>query len=223
MTTSGDLKQWEIRAALRAMARSRETSSRPSPAEALVAAASEIIRESDDFTLKQVSQRSGVALETLYRHFASKDELVLAVLEHTVVDSVERIVKEVGDTEDPVGRLELLVLAPFRLPVHPERRRTVAWRARERQRLLARFPREVESGSDAYLAAITDALTSARDAGLIDTDDVELDALLIQQQVRTTYYELHARGFNFGPERVGRRVWEYVSRGLALGRRHAVS
>jgi AcrR family transcriptional regulator len=198
------------------MARARETSSKPSPAEAVVGAAAAIVRESDDFTLKEVSRRSGVALETLYRHFASKDELALAVLEHTVADRVEEIVEELGEIADPVERLEELVVNPFRFPPREENRRLTEWRARERQRLMGRFPDAVDSSAEPYLVAIAAALEAARAAGRIETDDVALDALLIQQHVRTVWFELGWRVSGYAPEEVGRRVWEFVSRGLRV-------
>jgi AcrR family transcriptional regulator len=56
--------------------------------EAILAAALEALTESPDASLNAIAQRAGVANATLYRHFPSREDLVLATYEHEVAEVV---------------------------------------------------------------------------------------------------------------------------------------
>ena len=218
MSTDGSRpKQWEVRAALRAMARSREASTRRNPAEALVAAAMEIVAEADDFTVKQVSERAGVALQTFYRHFGSKDELILAMLEESSANSIQQLVRFAEEADDPVERLRRLVQIPFGdVEVGGSALRLSYWRARERQRLTQRFPREVQASWEHYRVGVAGALHRLKALGLIDSEDPALDAILIQQEVVSTFYMAQSHGTEYTPQELADRVWELTWHGLAV-------
>jgi AcrR family transcriptional regulator len=52
--------------------------------DAIVAAALEALSESPDASLNAIAKRAGVANATLYRHFPTREELVLAAYQHEV-------------------------------------------------------------------------------------------------------------------------------------------
>lgn len=54
----------------------------------MIEAAQEIIRDQgvDGFTIDEVARRSGVARTTIYRHFGSGDDLLLAAIDHIVAE-----------------------------------------------------------------------------------------------------------------------------------------
>ena len=60
--------------------------------EAILAAALEALTESPDASLNAIAKRAGVANATLYRHFATRAELVLATYHH----EVQRLVDAAG-------------------------------------------------------------------------------------------------------------------------------
>ena len=60
--------------------------------DAILAAALEALTESPDASLNAIAKRAGVANATLYRHFPTREELVLAVYEH----EVQRLVDAAG-------------------------------------------------------------------------------------------------------------------------------
>ena len=60
--------------------------------DAILAAALEALTESPDASLNAIAKRAGVANATLYRHFPTRGELVLAVYEH----EVQRLVDAAG-------------------------------------------------------------------------------------------------------------------------------
>ena len=56
--------------------------------------------------MKQVADRAGIAVQTVYRHFGSKDELVLAVLEESLAVGCDYISEVTDAITDPLDRLE---------------------------------------------------------------------------------------------------------------------
>jgi TetR/AcrR family transcriptional regulator len=198
------------------MARSRETSSRRNPAEAIAAAANEIIAESDAFTVKQVSERAGVALQTFYRHFGSKDELILAMLEESVIASVRELVALAEEAEDPVERLKRLLQFSFYETCAEADLRMFNWCSRERQRLAQRFPREIQASLEPFRTAVATTLHRLKAAGLIESQDPALDAVLIQQQVVSTFSMAQSRGTEYSAEELADRIWELTWRGLRV-------
>jgi AcrR family transcriptional regulator len=56
--------------------------------EAILAAALEALTESPDASLNAIAKRAGVGNATLYRHFATREELVLAAYEHELAELV---------------------------------------------------------------------------------------------------------------------------------------
>ena len=65
--------------------------------EAILAAALEALTESPDTSLNAIAKRAGVANATLYRHFPTREELVLATYQHevgTLVDAADSLLQE---------------------------------------------------------------------------------------------------------------------------------
>src|SRR5579862_198947 len=65
--------------------------------DAILAAALEALTESPDASLNAIARRAGVANATLYRHFPTREELVLATYEHEVgqvVDAADMLLAE---------------------------------------------------------------------------------------------------------------------------------
>jgi AcrR family transcriptional regulator len=65
--------------------------------DAILAAALEAMTESSDASLNAIAKRAGVANATLYRHFPTREELILTVYQHEVqrlVDSADSLLQE---------------------------------------------------------------------------------------------------------------------------------
>jgi AcrR family transcriptional regulator len=81
MTESSELKRSDAR-------RNRD---------AILAAALEALTESPDTSLNAIANRAGVANATLYRHFPTREELVLGTYQHevgTLVDAADSLLQE---------------------------------------------------------------------------------------------------------------------------------
>lgn len=68
-------------------------------------------RESFDFTVQELVDRAGLSLRSFYQHFASKDDLLLALYEEQMTHFTARVSKDVGAEGDPLTRLDRLIRA----------------------------------------------------------------------------------------------------------------
>jgi AcrR family transcriptional regulator len=65
--------------------------------DAILAAALDALTESPDVSLNAIAKRAGVANATLYRHFPTREALVLATYEHevrTLVDAADSLLRQ---------------------------------------------------------------------------------------------------------------------------------
>jgi AcrR family transcriptional regulator len=79
--------------------------------EAILAAALEALTESPDASLNAIAKRAGIANATLYRHFPTREELVLATYEHEVsklVDAADLLLRRRAPSDALRGWVERL-------------------------------------------------------------------------------------------------------------------
>lgn len=79
--------------------------------EGLVRAATRLLREKGaDFTIQDVANRAGVSRRALYTHFASKEDLMLAVYERALArEAMTRVRSRIEEFRDPLLRLRAYV------------------------------------------------------------------------------------------------------------------
>jgi AcrR family transcriptional regulator len=65
---------------------------------------------STEFTVQELMERSGLSLRSFYQHFASKDDLVLAVFEEALARYVTALRSTLASYRDPVERLQAYVM-----------------------------------------------------------------------------------------------------------------
>jgi AcrR family transcriptional regulator len=80
-----------------------------------IAAAVDLLRTTGkaDFTVQEVVDRAGLSLRSFYQHFASKDDLLLALIEETVQQHLAGVRRQVASGTTPRDRFEALVRAMF--------------------------------------------------------------------------------------------------------------
>ena len=83
-----------------------------------VAAAVELLRTTGraDFTVQEVVDRAGLSLRSFYQLFATKDDLLLALIEETVHRHLATVRQRVDGESSPRARFEALVRAMFGTP-----------------------------------------------------------------------------------------------------------
>jgi TetR/AcrR family transcriptional regulator len=167
-----------------------------------------------DFTVRQVVDRAGVALQTFYRYFGNKDELLLAMFEQSMREGADRVLA--FPVEDPVERLRYIVTRPIVRDFDERTERVTRWRGRERQRLIEFFPDAVEAVYEPYRAAIASTIVAVCDAGRGFCDEPDVDAKLILHLVQEMTHGVRGGGIDDPPELVAERLWHMVSAGMAI-------
>lgn len=106
--------QWHERTLERSLKSARERAI--SRGDKFIKAAAELLRTTgkSDFTVQEVVDRSGMSLRSFYHHFATKDDLLLALIEESVRHYSATMRPLIDGTEGAVEKLELLINTSFR-------------------------------------------------------------------------------------------------------------
>lgn len=82
-----------------------------SRSERFIGAATELLGETGgiDFTIQDLVERSGLSLRAFYQHFATKDDLLLAVFEEAIRTFVAQLRTALEGVDDPLERLHTYV------------------------------------------------------------------------------------------------------------------
>jgi AcrR family transcriptional regulator len=83
--------------------------------ERLIAAAHEVFRERGiDAEMKEIAERAGVGIGTIYRNFPTKDDL-FAALVRELIERIQEILSAAAVIDDPVEAIHTLIVRGFRL------------------------------------------------------------------------------------------------------------
>ncbi|MDT3439200.1 MULTISPECIES: TetR/AcrR family transcriptional regulator [unclassified Pseudofrankia] len=202
------------RAAERSPVMSRARSRTIQQTRDLVDAARRLIAvKGSSFTTQDLVKEAGVSMQTFYRHFAGKDQLLLAAIEDIVAESTEGYEQAARELPDPMARLRhhlLSVVAP--LTDNPSLARFVTsehWRLRER------FPDEIAAADRPFVDLIERDLRAAQDAGLLPPSDSGRDAETIAQFAMSVF---HHYAFARGPrplDDLGDYLWDFCLGGIS--------
>jgi TetR/AcrR family transcriptional regulator len=206
-------KRWELRSALRAGRRAQEASRRTGrdPAEKLIRAGQALVLEGEgQFTVRQLADRAGVALQTFYRHFGSKDELLLAVLEENVEDGVEEMEVIAAREADPVEQLRVVIQLPILMSTEPEAYRRLRFHARERLRLSELDPAESELAFAPYRRIVEDHLRRVDRVGA----DPARDADLVMRLVVAYAHAIGIGALPWSADECANHLWEFCRAAL---------
>jgi AcrR family transcriptional regulator len=154
-------------------------------ARALVQAGMVVLRRSSakNLTVADVLEESGLSTRAFYRHFQSKDELILAVYQYDNRRSVERLRSRIAAAGTSVEALEAWIEHSLALGFAPRRARRTMTLWREGGRLWAQYPGEYNAIVEALVAPLADVLERGREDGTFPAADPHLDALTIHAVV----------------------------------------
>jgi AcrR family transcriptional regulator len=141
-----------------------------------------------EFTIQEVVDRSKQSLRGFYQYFDGKDELLLALFEETVRESVEDL-RTVADSESkPLDRLRAFTI---RLHEWCEPPGTPRKRGKHNRRPISEFslqlamshPERVTAAMAPIWRILLELLDGAVAAGVVKISDTRRTALLLQQTV----------------------------------------
>jgi TetR/AcrR family transcriptional regulator len=159
------------------------------------------------FTTQDVIKRAGVSLQTFYRYYGGKDQLILALIGQWIRDHCDGLVTRTADFEDPVERLECYVRATLQPLDAPETIAGAQFVTNEHWRLHQKFPREIWEATQPFTDLLRDELVLAKQTGQLSPRDPDKAAWLMTKTILGAYHQQA-----FLPDALGDiadDVWEF--------------
>jgi TetR/AcrR family transcriptional regulator len=184
------------------------------PATKMVEAATGLLeeRQSSAFTLQEVLDRADTSLQTFYRHFSAKDELMLAVLEELVTHSTEQIRRLSLRERDPVQQLEKVVKGPFKSRTASRNGQAVVG---EHLRLVEVYPEEVRLADLPFSDLLTETIQTCQTIGRFQGVRAEEEGELINDLVRVRFHSLTLGLVRRSPTAEAEHVWRFCLAALS--------
>lgn len=189
-------------------------------AQAIVDAARRLIgSKGASFTTQELVKEAGVALQTFYRYFASKDQLLLAVFEDLISEFCEGLRSQVAQMTDPVERLRFCVTIAAR-PRAGDGAEVAAPRfiTSEHWRLQQEHPAEIALAISPFSDLVADEIENAVRAGSLRSSDPRSDAWHITQLVMAVFHHYAFAEAEQSTEEVAERLWRFCLSGLGGAR-----
>lgn len=191
----------------------------------IVAAARRLVRvRGRDFTTQELTREAGVALQTFYRHFPSKDHLLAAVIEDEIAENAERMAAAARDLPDPVARLRSYVETTLASVQRDATGETGALRVlssrfvtAEHWRLRQRLPADMDRAVQPMIDLIGDELRAAQTAGLLRPIDVDRDAALVTMLLMSVFHHYAYAPPGQPTDGIVDDVWAFCLKGLGGG------
>ncbi|GGV45241.1 TetR family transcriptional regulator [Actinomadura cremea] len=205
---------WADRAADRSPAVQRSRTRSVQQVRGIVEAARRLIRaKGSSFTTQELVKEAGVALQTFYRHFAGKDELLLAVFEEEIGAEAERTDAAARLLSDPVARLHFLITSTLESlrdqgddqggEIGPRFITAEHWRLHQL------FPDEMARINQPFADLIERNLREAAATGLLRPSDPAADAWLAMELVMSVYHHYAFATAQGSLEDIAEGLWTF--------------
>jgi AcrR family transcriptional regulator len=217
---------WEERSANRVLETGRDQILERS--RKIVEAAYELLEEQglEGLTIRAVLKRTGLSRRAFYERFEGKDDLVLAVFEHTIRRAASHLDDLARTTAEPMERLRVIVTSivfgniTLAAPDGAQSNRRGAAMSREHLRLAESRPADLQAALSPLLAVITQQLSDGMEAGTIRRDDPQRMAALVYNLVSTTVHTELLAHESTRPDRTQRArlaadIWEFCRRAIS--------
>ena len=140
------------------------------------------------FTTQDLIREAGVALQTFYRYFGSKDRLLLALISQLIKEHCVGLAESARHLDDPIGRLEFYVRMTLS-PLHSaEGLSSAKFISSEHWRLHQTLPAEVEAATLPVSDLIRIELEAGAAAGTLSPRNPERDAWLMTKTIIGAYH-----------------------------------
>jgi TetR/AcrR family transcriptional regulator len=158
-----------------------------------------------------------VSLQTFYRYFKSKDDLMLAVYDRNIQESVDGLRSKFGEVVDQVARLRGYTVQGLRrgLKVHAG---AFLWNINdERSRLSRIFPAEVAASFGTYEALIVQCIEDGFATGAMNSElDPRAAGSVVATLVAGLYRDVGATQSAADAERALTAGWIFICAALGV-------
>ena len=206
---------WAERAADRSPAVQRSRARQIEQAQAIVKAARQLIVDRGErFTTQELVKEAGVALQTFYRLFAGKDQLLLAVFEDMIAESCARYEEAARELPDPIARLRFYVTAAQQSAIDGTADIGPRFVTAEHWRLYQLFPAEMSAATQPFTDLVARELESATAQGSLSSPDPARDAWFVTKLVMAVFHHYAFAESDPGTQHVGDDLWDFCVRAL---------
>jgi len=206
---------WAERVADRSEAVQRSRARQIEQAHAIVAAARRLIIErGDQFTTQELVKEAGVALQTFYRIFGGKDQLLLAVFEDLIAESCADYERAAEALPDPIARLHYYVsvtvggVAEASYGIGPRFVTAEHWRLHQL------FPEEMAHATQHFTDMVARQLALAVEEGVATSNDVPGDSWFITKLVMATFHHYAYSEASTDRNVIAEDLWSFCRRAI---------
>ncbi|MEU5344057.1 TetR/AcrR family transcriptional regulator [Streptomyces sp. NPDC020766] len=179
-------------------------------AQVIMRAAHRLVREKGSaFTTQELARESGVALQTIYRHFPSKDHILLALVEEIIAEQATRMRAAAQELPDPVARLRYYIARTLDALRDGGDRTGPRFITAEHWRLHQLFPDEMARIAKPYDDLVVQELAEAFAQGLLRPRDPAHDAWFAMKLVTSVYHHYAFATAHEPVEDVAERLWAF--------------
>jgi AcrR family transcriptional regulator len=147
-----------------------------------------IPEKGDAFTTQELVKEAGIALQTFYRYFASKDQLLLALIADAMTDACTRWADAARELPDPLARLHFYITTVIDGLDSEEDRETAKFVVATHWRLHRIFPDELAAAEQPFVDLLLTEVRAGVQEGLLAPADEEWDAWFIAELVRSVFH-----------------------------------
>jgi len=183
-------------------------------ARTIIEAGRRLIERKGDFTTQELVKEAGVALQTFYRYFESKDQLLVAVLEDLIGSQTRAREAQAAEISDPVARLRFYVTWPLRTLGQPDAVGAARSITADHWRLQQLFPDDMAHVDRPLVELIERSLAEAQALGALSPGDPEHDAWLIIELVRSVYHHYAFASLDRSIDEIADQLWSFCLRAV---------
>jgi AcrR family transcriptional regulator len=207
---------WAERVADRSESVQRSRARQIEQAEAIVAAARRLITErGDQFTTQELVKEAGVALQTFYRIFGGKDQLLLAVFEDLIGESCVDYERAAEALPDPVARLHFYVTVTVGSVGESTYGIGPRFVTAEHWRLHQLFPEEMTHATSHFTDLVERQLVLANEEGLLASRDPQRDAWFVTKLVMAVFHHYAYADEPIDSGAIAEELWQFCLRALS--------
>jgi TetR/AcrR family transcriptional regulator len=189
-TGSHDASQ-VARATVRSPATRRSRDRVVAQSKGIIDAARRLVKvKGDAFTTEELARESGIALQTFYNYFNSKDELLVAVIADVNAEAIQVWREDAEHLPDPIARLRHYVFSSMgTLDGSDDNLDTARFIVSARWRLHRVLPAELAAAERPFVDRLLAEIEKGQAVGqLTSTADPRAHAWLLAELVRSVYY-----------------------------------
>lgn len=159
------------------------------------------------FTTHELVAEAGIALNTFYRYFGSKDQLLLAVIENVIGESCDYYREIALEISDPVGRLRSHITSTLSVAGRSGSR--PGFITAEHWRLQALFPVEVALATRPFTDLLLEEIEAAIELGRLSPLSPEYSAWLVTQLTMAVFHHYDSAGLDEPVAEASDRLWAF--------------